>query len=120
MNPAGKTSFSRMLGTAIEEQQRIEISQDGRVRIGMQTEPLECQVIKRDDFAGMVRLLDIIIGDDALRGRIEDMMKAAARREEAARAVPVAAAPVAAPSAEDKSADSVIVYDDAVAPEVEA
>jgi hypothetical protein len=112
MKPPGKTSLSRMLGTALEEQHRIEISQDGRVRIGMQTEPLPCQVVKRDDYAGMVRLLDIIIGDDALRGRIEDRMKAVARSEQAARAAAaVPQTPIAPPKADGPAVDAEIVYD---------
>lgn len=112
MKPPGKTSLSRMLGTALEEQHRIEISQDGRVRIGMQTEPLACQVVKRDDYAGIVKLLDVIIGDDALRGRIQDLMKAVSRREEAARAAAVVPpVPAAQPKADEPTPDSEIVYD---------
>jgi hypothetical protein len=78
MNPPGKTTLSRMQATAIEEQERIEISQDGRVREGLLKEPMPSQVAKRDDFAGMVRLIDIIVSDKVLLDRLQERMVARA------------------------------------------
>jgi hypothetical protein len=77
MIPPGKTTLYRMQMTALDEQQRIEISQDGRVRCGMQKEPLPEQIIKRDDFAGIVRLLDTIMSDKVILDRLEERAKAA-------------------------------------------
>lgn len=87
MIPPGKTTLFRMQSTALDEQQRIEIGQDGRVRCGMQAEPLPEQVAKRDDFAGIVRLIDAIMSDQLILDRLQERMKAmpaAARAAEAA------------------------------------
>lgn len=78
MIPPGKTTLSRMQKTALEEQERIEISQDGRVRCGMLKEPMPCQVEKRDDFAGIVRLIDAIMSDKTLLDRLQERMAAQA------------------------------------------
>lgn len=77
MIPPGTTTLYRMQMTALDEQQRIEISQDGRVREGMQKEPLPEQVRKRDDFAGIVRLLDTIMSDKVILDRLAERAKAA-------------------------------------------
>lgn len=77
MIPPGTTTLFRMQMTALDEQQRIEISQDGRVREGMQAEPLPSQVLKRDDFAGIVRLLDTIMSDKVILDRLAECAKAA-------------------------------------------
>jgi hypothetical protein len=86
MIPPGKTTLSRMQVTAHNEAQRIEISQDGYVKLGWTTTPLPDQVRLRDDFAGIVRLIDIIESDKVILGRIEDALKrpAAARAARAA------------------------------------
>jgi len=73
--PPGKTTLYRMQMIALDEQHRIEISQDGRVKCGMQKEPLPEQVIKRDDFAGIVRLLDTIMSDKVILDRLEERAK---------------------------------------------
>jgi len=70
MKPPGKTSLARMQRTAMLEAERIEISQDGRVRCGMLKEPMPNQVELRDDFIGMVRLIDVIHSDDVLYERV--------------------------------------------------
>lgn len=75
MIPPGKTTLYRMQLAAQNEAERIEISQDGGITLGWQKEPRPDQVQLRDDFAGIVRLVDAILSDDALRGRVEDAMK---------------------------------------------
>ncbi len=96
MNPPGKTTLSRMQRTALLEAERIEISQDGRVRFGMLREPMPEQVEKRDDFAGLVRLIDIIMSDQVLPDRLQERMAARAGQ------------PVASPAAVDSGADVAI------------
>ena len=54
MIPPGKTTLFRMQRTAQLEAERIEISQDGRVREKMLEAPMPEQVLLRDDFAGIV------------------------------------------------------------------
>lgn len=70
MKPPGKTTLARMPRSACLEAERIEISQDGRVASGMQLEPMPEQVEKRDDFAGIVRLIDKIMSDAQLLERL--------------------------------------------------
>ncbi len=70
MNSAGKTTLWRMLKTAADEAERIEISQDGRIRAGLIKEYMPEQVAKRDDFAGIVRLIDKIMSDAELLERL--------------------------------------------------
>jgi hypothetical protein len=55
---------------AMREAERIEISQDGRVSCGMLKEPMPDQVLLRDDFAGIVRLIDIINSDAVILERL--------------------------------------------------
>jgi hypothetical protein len=86
MNPPGKTTLFRMQLAAQREAERIEISQDGRVREKMLAEPMPEQVALRDDFAGIVRLLDIIMSDKIILDRLEERGKA----QKAATAVPIA------------------------------
>jgi hypothetical protein len=110
MKPPGKTTLNRMMASAIEEQDRIEIGQGGRI------DPWPHLVRKRDDFAGVVRLLTIIEADEALRGRIGDLMAAAYHKEEAARdATPAPAKAVVAakdaPAAAAAVDPSEIIYD---------
>jgi hypothetical protein len=72
MIPPGKTTLFRMQLAAHNEAQRIEISQDGRVRAGLLDEPMPHQVALRDDFAGIVRLIDIIESDAIILQRLEE------------------------------------------------
>jgi hypothetical protein len=69
--PTGKTSLNRMQRTAFLEAERIEISQDARVRDGELKEPMPEQVERRDDFAGIVRLIDKIMSDVELLERFK-------------------------------------------------
>jgi ATPase subunit of ABC transporter with duplicated ATPase domains len=75
MKPPGKSTLFRMQLTALQEAERIEISQDGRVACGMQAEPLPEQVEKRDDLMGIVRLIDAIMSDAALLERLQERMR---------------------------------------------
>jgi hypothetical protein len=84
MKPPGKTSLFRMQRAAMLEAERIEISQDCFVREGILKEPMPEHVERRDDYAGMVRLIDIIMSDKLLLERLQERM--------AARAQPVLAA----------------------------
>jgi hypothetical protein len=72
MKAPGKTTLFRMQLAAHNEAQRIEISQDGRVRAGLLDEPMPHQVALRDDFAGIVRLIDIIESDAIILQRLEE------------------------------------------------
>jgi hypothetical protein len=75
MIPPGKTTLFRMQLAAQNEAQRIEISQDGRVREKMLAEPMPDQVLLRDDFAGIVRLLDVIMSDKMILDRLQERMR---------------------------------------------
>jgi hypothetical protein len=90
MKPPGKTTLARMQRAASIEAERIEISQDGRVREKMLDAPMPEQVALRDDYAGIVRLIDIIMSDQVLLQRLQERMAAPVGR-----AVP-APAPIAA------------------------
>lgn len=70
MNPPGKTTLARMQRTAILEAERIEIGEDGRVAAGMISGPRAELVERRDDFAGIVRLIDKIMSDSTLLERL--------------------------------------------------
>jgi hypothetical protein len=74
MKPPGKTTLARMQRAAMIEAERIEISQDGRVREKMLKEPMPHQVELRDDFAGIVRLIDAIMSDQLLLDRLKSSM----------------------------------------------
>jgi|SRR5579864_9352715 len=87
MRPPGKTTLDRMLLAAQAEAERIEISQDARVREKMLREPMPQQVALRDDFAGIVRLIEIIQGDALMLERL----KAGRARHAAGKALAVAA-----------------------------
>jgi hypothetical protein len=76
MKPPGKTTLARMQRTAMLEAERIEISQDARVADGSLKEPMPYQVEMRDDFAGMVRLIDAINSDKNLLERVKERMAA--------------------------------------------
>ncbi len=76
MIPPGKTTLFRMQLAAQNEAERIEISQDGRVSGGLLKEPMQGQVELRDDFAGIVRLIDIIMSDKEILDRLQERMGA--------------------------------------------
>ncbi len=76
MIPPGKTTLFRMQTAAHIEAQRIEISQDGAVTLGWRKEPLPEQVRLRDDFAGIVRLIDAIMSDKVVMARLAERMAA--------------------------------------------
>lgn len=71
MNPPGKTTLTRMQQMAELEAERIEIVQDYWVREGRIAEPVPEQVVRRDDFAGIVRLIDLIQSDEVILDRLE-------------------------------------------------
>lgn len=71
MTPPGKTTLYRMQLAALNEAERIEISQDGRFACHLLKEPMPSQVLLRDDFAGIVRLIDIIMSDQVILDRLE-------------------------------------------------
>ena len=75
MIPPGKTTLFRMQLAAQNEATRIEISQDGRVREKLLAAPMPGQVALRDDFAGIVRLIDIIMSDAAILERLNQRMR---------------------------------------------
>lgn len=83
MNPPGTTTLTRMQHTAELEAERIEIVQDFWVKEGRIKEPMPDQIARRDDFAGIVRLIDLIQSDQAILDRLEKRKKdmAFARRE---------------------------------------
>ncbi|WP_296741405.1 hypothetical protein [Mesorhizobium sp.] len=66
----GKSTLWRMRMAAADEATRIEIAQDARVQSGLIREPLPDQVAKRDDFAGIVRLIDAIMADTVILERL--------------------------------------------------
>lgn len=78
MKPPGRTTLARMQRTALLEAERIEISQDARVHAKLISEPMPCQIDKRDDFAGVVRLIDAIMSDQLIMDRLQERMKAQA------------------------------------------
>jgi hypothetical protein len=104
MIPPGKTTFARMQSAAHNEAVRIEISQDGRVSTGMMAAPMPDQVLLRDDFAGIVRLIDLIESDPIIVERLKKAMVQTERQ--------LAAEPAPAPPADD-----VVVYEEEAAPE---
>jgi hypothetical protein len=87
MIPPGKTTLFRMQLAAQNEAERIEISQDGRVSAGLLKEPMTGQVELRDDFAGIVRLIDIIMSDQAILDRLQERMGARTLAAAAANAI---------------------------------
>ena len=78
MKPPGRTTLARMQRTALLEAERIEISQDARVHAKLIKEPMPEQVEKRDDFAGMVNLIDAIQSDQLIMDRLKERISAQA------------------------------------------
>jgi hypothetical protein len=70
VKPPGKTTLARMQRAAFLEAERIEIGEDGRAVTGMIKEPRPELVERRDDFAGIVRLIDRIMSDATLLERL--------------------------------------------------
>lgn len=96
MKPPGKTTLVRMQRTAMLEAERIEITQDYWVKDGRIKEPEPHLVERRDDLAGMVRLIDAINSDQDLLERLKRRMAALAAEN----------APAPAPeTAEDDASD---------------
>lgn len=66
MRPVRPTSLARMREAAYERMATIESSDDARIAACFQLEPNPEQEELRDDFAGIVRLLDALIEDPDL------------------------------------------------------
>jgi hypothetical protein len=71
MKPPGKTTLDRMARAAQLEAERLEITQDFWVKDGRLKEPLPEKVALRDDFAGIVRLIDMIQSDAVILDRLQ-------------------------------------------------
>ena len=84
MKPPGKTTLARMQRAVMLEAERIEISQDFWVREGRISEPQPHMVERRDDFAGVARLIDIIMSDKVVLDRLQERMAAASAATPAA------------------------------------
>jgi hypothetical protein len=76
MKPPAKSTLFRMQQTAQAAADNIEFGQDARVRAGDLTEPMPDQVRKRDDFIGMVRLIEAILSDQVIIERLKARMSA--------------------------------------------
>lgn len=70
MRPPGKSTLDRMRAAAADEATRIEITQDAMVAAGTIKEPSAAAIARRDDFAGVVRLIDLITSDAILLERL--------------------------------------------------
>jgi hypothetical protein len=88
MKPPGRTTLDRMLLTAQSEAERIEIAQDDWVRRGVLKQPEAREAARRDDFAGMVRLIEIIQSDALM---LERLTAGRARQTAAGKAPPAPA-----------------------------
>ncbi|XUM25068.1 hypothetical protein ACRAVF_33935 (plasmid) [Bradyrhizobium oligotrophicum S58] len=66
MKPPGKTTLNRMMLTAQRIQEEIEGSQRARMLAALIAAPQPDQVERRDDCAGIVRLIDAIQHDRQL------------------------------------------------------
>jgi hypothetical protein len=76
MKPPVKSTLFRMQQTAQSSAENIEFGQDVRVRAGDIKEPMPDQVRKRDDFVGIVRLIDAILSDQVVLDRLKSRMSA--------------------------------------------
>lgn len=74
--PAKPTTLDRMRDAAFAEVSRIESSQLTRLSAGLIAEPTAEQLVKRDDFFGLVQLLDLILSDQVLLDRLRERRKA--------------------------------------------
>jgi hypothetical protein len=75
VKPPGKTTLNRMQQTALIEMERIEITQDHWLSVGRIKAPVPEQLERRDDFAGIVRLIDAIMSDQVLLERLGQVQK---------------------------------------------
>lgn len=78
MKPPGKATLAKMQYHAQLEAERIEIVQDALVDAGLLKVAHPDMVERRDAFAGVVRLLDIIQSDPEILDRLEYRRKFAA------------------------------------------
>lgn len=69
MSP-GPTTFDRMSAAAAAEAGRIETVQATLVESGIRTEPDAGQLALRDDFDGIVRLIELIKNDKLILERL--------------------------------------------------
>jgi len=67
MRPPGTTTLARMRLTAGTAAGDIERMQDHLVDTGVHASPSEAAIARRDDFHGIVRLIDEILHDDNLK-----------------------------------------------------
>lgn len=89
MKPPGKSTLAKMQYHAQIEAERIEIVQDALVAGGQLKEADAGMTERRDAFAGIVRLLDMIQSDQEILDRLEYRRKFAAKfiAEKAAEAI---------------------------------
>jgi hypothetical protein len=66
----GSTTFDRMSAAAAAEAGHIEIVQAALVEAGIRTEPDRGQLALRDDFDGIVRLIELIKNDTLVLERL--------------------------------------------------
>jgi hypothetical protein len=94
MKPPGKVSLADMQLQAQLEAERIEIGQAALVAAGMLAEPDPGMIRRRDAFAGIVRLLDMIQSDQEILQQLDYRRKFAAKftAEKAAEAIAAGAA----------------------------
>lgn len=78
MKPPGKTTLVRMQQTALQEMERIQITQDALVAEGLLKAPDAGAIERRDDYAGIVRLIDVIQTDAVMLDRLKAGMARAA------------------------------------------
>jgi hypothetical protein len=76
VKPSARSTLFRMQQTAQLAAETIEISQDALVRAGDLKEPMPEQVRKRDDFIGIVRLIDAILSDKVVIDRLKERLSA--------------------------------------------
>lgn len=75
MNPPGQTTLSRMRVTAGIAAGDIERMQDHLLETGVHSSPSETAVARRDDFHGIVRLIDEILSDEQLKAAVINKLK---------------------------------------------
>lgn len=73
--PEMPTTYVRMLEAARAEASRIEHSQAARIVGGELTEPWPCQMKLRDDFLGIVRLIQQVMNDPVMLDRLSPPKK---------------------------------------------
>lgn len=69
--PEAATTFDRMRDAARAEASRIEGAEMVRLMAGERRTPYQCQMRKRDDFVGIVRLIDMITADPVILERLK-------------------------------------------------